>query len=173
LLSGEGINEEMRWADQTLVHGRSSLDGHQLIHQGRIDAATKLGQGLGEDKMRLRAVYLHLGDTTGVQDSKSGAQAVANLLVRGPQLVFEQCQGEQHPCRHKPTAMPGGFGKVFGKTLLNGVDQCRPGKRIGPLADRMTFRDTVRNMEAGTSSAQPMLEMTEKAHRRLPLCSGH
>src|ERR671927_1261805 len=96
--------------------------------------------------MGLRAVYLHLGDATGVHDGKIGAQAMTHLLVRGTQLVFEQLESEQHPRRYRPTATAGGFGKTLGKALFNGFDQGGPGKRIGPLADRMTFRDKVWDM---------------------------
>ena len=46
LLGRERINEQMRRTDETLFHGIRCLDGQQLLHQRRIDAAAKLGGGL-------------------------------------------------------------------------------------------------------------------------------
>jgi hypothetical protein len=50
-------------------------------------------------------------------------------------------------------------GKACRKTLLNGFDQGCPGKRIGPLTDRMGVRDKIGDLEAGAASGQPVLEV--------------
>ena len=50
LLRGEGIDQQMRRADQSLRHGGSGLNGDQRVHQVLIDAATKLDQGFRQDK---------------------------------------------------------------------------------------------------------------------------
>ena len=73
LLGGEGIDQKMSRADEPLVHGRSGLDGDQFIHQGLVNAATKAGQGWGQDKMSLAAVRLYLRDATGIHDGEIGA----------------------------------------------------------------------------------------------------
>jgi hypothetical protein len=45
------------------------------------------------------------------------------------------------------------------RNQLNGFDQGCPGKRIGPLADRMGVRDKVGDLEAEAASGQPVLKM--------------
>lgn len=70
LLGGEGIDQEMSRADEPLVHGRGGLDRDQFIHQRLVHAATKVGQSLGQDKMGLAAVRLHLCDATGIHDGE-------------------------------------------------------------------------------------------------------
>jgi hypothetical protein len=45
------------------------------------------------------------------------------------------------------------------RSQLNGSDQGYPGKRIGPLADRMGVRDTVGDPKAEAASGQPVLKM--------------
>ena len=53
LLGRERINEQMSRTDEIWFHGGSRLDGQQFIHQRRIDAAAKLNQGFGQDKVSL------------------------------------------------------------------------------------------------------------------------
>jgi hypothetical protein len=58
LFTRKGIDDEMRWADKSLFHGGSGLDGDQLIHEGCVHAAAKLAEGLGQHKVSLRGIDL-------------------------------------------------------------------------------------------------------------------
>ena len=80
-----------RWAGLTrpCFHGGRGLDGDEFIHECLVDAAPKLAEGLGEYKMRLRARGLVLPQATGVHHGKVRAQAVADILIRPAQFVFE------------------------------------------------------------------------------------
>ena len=42
LLNRKGIDQEMGWRDQALIHSRSRLDGQKLIDQGVVKATAKL-----------------------------------------------------------------------------------------------------------------------------------
>ena len=68
LFRGKGIDEEMRWADQALLHRGSGLDSQQFIHQGLVEAAAKLGQGFGQDKVLLRTIEMYFCEATGIHD---------------------------------------------------------------------------------------------------------
>jgi len=87
LCTRKGIDEEVRRADEPLLHGRRGLDGEQFVHQGVIKTMAKLGQRFGQHKMLLRAVPLDHLDATGVHDRKVGAQAVTDVFVRGVHLA--------------------------------------------------------------------------------------
>ena len=89
LLTREGIDDEMGGADKALLHRSGCLDGDQLIHERLVDTATKLAEGLGEHKVHLRARGLVLTQATGVHHGKVRAQAVADVLIRSTQFVFE------------------------------------------------------------------------------------
>ena len=71
----------MRWADQPFVHGCGRLNGEQLIHEGLVNAAAKLAEGLGQDKVGLRRIELILTEATGIHDGKVRAQAMTDILV--------------------------------------------------------------------------------------------
>ena len=73
LFRGKGIDEEMRWADQALVHRGGGLESQQLIYQGIVNTAAKLRQGFGQDKVRLRTIELHCIEATRIHDCYIGA----------------------------------------------------------------------------------------------------
>ena len=73
LFRREGIDQQMGRADKALFHGGSGLNGHQLVHQVLIEAATELGQGFGQDKMGLGAIGLALTPTASLHDCHVGA----------------------------------------------------------------------------------------------------
>ena len=52
----------MCWADASFLHRGRSLDRHQGLHELLVKAAAELGQGFGQDEMRLRTVRSNLGD---------------------------------------------------------------------------------------------------------------
>jgi hypothetical protein len=56
----------------------------------------------------------------------------------------EQLQGQQDTHGHGPSAALGCGGASVVATLLDGVDQGGPGKRLGPLTDGVALRDEVR-----------------------------
>ena len=97
LLRGEGIDEQMGRTDEALLHGGSRLDGEQLIHQRAINALAELGQRFGQDKVRLGTIGVDLTQSTGIHHRHVSAQALADVFIGGPQFVFQQFQGEQHP----------------------------------------------------------------------------
>jgi hypothetical protein len=81
-------------ADEALWHGGSRWDGYPLLQQRGLDAVAELGQGLGQDKVRLGAISLDLTEPTGIHHRHSGAQTLAEVFIGGPQCVCEQFQGE-------------------------------------------------------------------------------
>ena len=106
LFRGKGIDEEMRGADQALVHSRSGLEGQQLIHQGVVQTTAKLRQGFGQDKVLLRTIELHFVEATRIHDCHVGTQPLADGFIRSAHFVFEQLQGQQDACRDR-VAPPG------------------------------------------------------------------
>ena len=165
LLHREGVDEQMRWADEALFHGGRCLDGDQLIHQLCIETLAELGQGLGQHKVRLGAIGLHLTESTGIHHRHIGAQALTHVFIGGAQFVFEQLQGQQHTERHRgPTTLGALFGKAPGKVLLHGLHHSVPRKGIRPQADGMGLRDELGGQELRTVSDQPMLQLTQETH---------
>jgi hypothetical protein len=81
LFTRKGIDDEMRRADQSLFHGGSGLEGDQLIHEGCVNAAAKLAEGLGQHKVGLRGIDLVVSEATGVHHGKVRAEAVADILI--------------------------------------------------------------------------------------------
>ena len=167
LFTRKGIDDEMRRADQALLHGGSGLDGNELIHEGLVKAAAKLTESLRKHKVGLRGIDLILAEATGIHDSKVGAQALADILIGGTQFMLEQLQGEQDTDGNGPSTTGGFFRKSSVETLLDGADERRPGKGVSPLTDGMHDGDKIRDLQAGSGTAQPMLEITHKAHRGL------
>lgn len=94
LLRGAGIDKQRGRADEALWHGGRRLDGHQRLQQLCIDAVAELGQGRGQDKVRLGAISLDLTEPTGIPHRHIGAHTLADVFIGGPQFVFEQFQGE-------------------------------------------------------------------------------
>jgi hypothetical protein len=172
LLTRKGVDHQVRRADQTVLHGGRGLDGHQFLHQWRIQTAAKLGEDFGEHKMRLRAIHLDLPDPTGVHHRQVGPQPATDLFVGTGPLMFQQFQRQQDPCRDRWTSTHGGFGEALGERAVYGCDQRRPRKRISPLAEGVRFRDEVPDLQAWSPSGQPMLKISQDLHRRLSSRGG-
>lgn len=165
LLRREGIDQQMRWAHESLVHSGGGLDGYQLIHQGLIDAATELGQGFGQDNMGLGALDVDLAEATGVHHRHIGAQTLTDSVIRLAQLVFEQFQGQQHAGRDWRSASLGTFfGKALRKASGHCVDHGLPWKGIGPEAHGMGVRDELGGQEVGTPSSEPVVQVVHDTH---------
>ena len=81
--------------------------------------------------------------------------------------MLEQFQRQQDADREGPAATRGASGKALGNTVLNGADQRRPGKGIGPLTEGMARRHKICDVQTGSGAAQPMLEITNHMHRWL------
>ena len=92
LFRGKGIEEQMRRADQALVHSGGGLDGQQLIHQGFVNSAAKLRQRFGQDKVILRTLELNFSEVTGILDCRVGAQPLAEGFVRSAHPALEALQ---------------------------------------------------------------------------------
>jgi hypothetical protein len=115
LFRGKGIDEEMRWADQALVHRGGSLDSQQLIYQRGVHTAAKLCQGFGQDKVLLRAIELHFVEATRIHDGHVGAQPLADGFIRSAHFMFEQFQCQQDACRDRVATTMGAFGEALAK----------------------------------------------------------
>ena len=90
LFARKGIDDEMRWTDQPFVHSGGRLNGDELIHKGFVKAAPKLTERLRQHEVGLGGIDLILAEATGIHDGKVGTQALADILVGGPQLMLEQ-----------------------------------------------------------------------------------
>jgi hypothetical protein len=172
LFTRKGIDDEMRRADKALVHGGSGLDGNELIHEGLVHAAAKLAEGLGQYKVGLRRIDLVVSEATGIHDGKVGPQALADILIGGTQFMLEQLQGEQDADRNGPSTTWGFFRESFVETLLDGADQSSPGEGVSPLTDGMHDGYKISDLQAGSGTAQPMLEIMNQAHREVSSCGG-
>src|SRR5712691_2858780 len=122
--------------------------------------------------MGLRGIDLVVPEATGIHDGKVGPQAMADILIGGPQFMLEQLQGEQDAEGNGPSTTEGFFRKPLVETLLDGADQRRPGKGVSPLTDGMHDGYKISDLQAGSGTAQPMLEITHKAHRWLSCAKG-
>jgi hypothetical protein len=162
----------MGWADQALLQRGRSLHGEQRIHECLVNAAAKLTESFGEDKVPLRRIALGVSEATGVHDGKIGPQAMADSLIGGPEFMREHLQGAQDADGHGPSTTRGLWGKPCGETLLDGADERRPGKGVSPLTHGMHDGDKISHLQAGSSTAQPRLEVTNKAPRRLSCGKG-
>jgi hypothetical protein len=165
LLSGKGIDEQMRRADQPRRHGSGGLDGQQFIDQGLVEPAAKLGQRFGQHKVCLRAVEVDVFDATGIHHRQVGTQPLADGSVGGAHFVFEQLQRQQQACWNRPTTTRRAVGETPGNAFVDGLDHLSPGKRIAPWADGIGFGDDVGNPQACSATAEPMLKVAYQTHR--------
>src|SRR2546428_14173194 len=118
--------------------------------------------------MGLRGIDLIVSEATGIHDGKVGAQALADILIGGAEFMLEQLQGEQDAEGNGPSTTEGFFRKPLVETLLDGADQRRPGKGVSPPTDGMHAGYKISDLQAGSGTAQPMLEISAKAQRRRP-----
>ena len=167
LFTRKGIDDEMRRTDQALVHGGGGLDGNEGIRKGLVYAAAKLTEGLGQYKVDLGRIDLIVSEATGIHDGKVGPQSMTDRLIGGTQFMLQQLQGQQDAEGNGPSATRGFFRKPCGETLLDGADQRRPRKGIRPLPDGVALRHKVSDMQMWVGTTQPMLQIANKAHRRL------
>src|SRR5207249_8014487 len=63
-----------------------------------------------------------------------------------------------------PSATQGFFWEPCVETLLDGADQCAPGKGISPLPDGMGLRHKVGHLQGCAGTTQPILKIANKAH---------
>jgi hypothetical protein len=169
----EGINDELGGTHQPGFHRGGSLDGYEGLPALRVKAATKLPEGLGEHKVRWRARGLVRLETTRVHHRQVGPQAVADILISSAQCMFEQLQSHPYPEGKRGSSSGGAWRKACGKTVLDGGDQRGPREGIGPLAQGMRVRHTVRNWQTRARATQPMLKRANKAHRAISSGQGN
>src|SRR5512145_1079191 len=167
LCTRQGINDEMRWADQSLIHSGCSLDGDELVHERLVYTAAKLAQGGGQHKVVLRGVDTVLTQASRIHDSKVGAQLAADLVIGGAQCMLEDLEGQQDADRHRSPPPCGRFRETCSETLLNGMHQSVPREGIGPLPNGIAVRNEVRHVQGGADTTQPMLKRVHKTHLRL------
>ena len=90
LFRGKGIDQKVGRAHKALSHRGSGLESHQIIQQGLVETASKLGQGFGQNKLLLGAGELHFFDATGIHYCHVSTQSLADGFIRGAHFVFEQ-----------------------------------------------------------------------------------
>ena len=66
LLTGTGVDHQVRRADQPVRYGGCGLDRQPCFYQWRIQTAVKLGEDFREHEMLPGSIYLDLGDPTGI-----------------------------------------------------------------------------------------------------------
>jgi hypothetical protein len=159
LFRGKGIDEEMRRADQALVHGRGGLHGQQFIPQGGVNTASKLRQRFRQDKVLLRTIKVHFYKATGIHDGHVSAQPLADGFIGGAHFVFEQRQGQQEARWDRRATTLGALREAAGNASLNSCDQLGPGKRISPPTDGIGVGNDSGNLEPGAAPAEPMLQV--------------
>jgi hypothetical protein len=89
VLTGKGIDHQMRRAHQARRHGSGSLERQQFVHQGGVDPRAELGQHLGQHEMPLGALHLHLPNPARIHYRQVGAQLATDLFIGTVQLMFE------------------------------------------------------------------------------------
>jgi hypothetical protein len=72
LLTGKGIDHQVRGADHALLDGRRSLECQQFIHQGCIKATAELGKDLGQHEMPLGTIDLDLPNPARIHHCQVG-----------------------------------------------------------------------------------------------------
>jgi hypothetical protein len=163
----EGIDDERGGADQTFVHRRRRLESAQLLHEGLVNAATKLAARLGSHRVGWRGIDLRVSEAPGIPDGNVGATAMADILIGGAQFMLEPLQGEQDAYGNGTSATGGGGGEPLLTTWLDGAHHCRPGKGLSPLTEGMRRGHPVGDVQSCSRTAQPMLKTVHKAHRGL------
>jgi hypothetical protein len=98
LLTRQGVDDQVRWADQACLHRGRRLDGQPFLHQRRRETAATLGKYLGEHTMHLGAIHLDLSDPTGIHHGHVGPQPTTALFIGTGPLMFQELQRSQHPC---------------------------------------------------------------------------
>lgn len=83
----EGVDDERDWADQTFGHRRRRLESAQLLHAGLVHAAATRAARLGSPNVGLRGIDLRVSEATGIHDGNVGAQAMADILIGGAQVM--------------------------------------------------------------------------------------
>ena len=164
-LTRQGIDDERRRPDQTFLPGGSSLEGHALIPEGLGKTAATRTEGLRKHKVGVRGIDLRRAEATSIQDGKVGAHALAALLIGATQFMLEQGQRSQDADGHRPSTTRGWCRQSCGDTLRDGADERRPRQGVSLLPDGMHDGDKSSDLQAGSGTAQPMLERTHKAHR--------
>lgn len=81
LFTGKRIDDEMRRADEPLIHGGSGLDRDEFVHEGLVNAATKLTKGGGQHTGRLSGVDAILSQATSIHDGKVRAKPTTDILI--------------------------------------------------------------------------------------------
>jgi hypothetical protein len=139
-LTRKGIDDHVRRADKTVLHGTGGLDREQFLHQWRLQTAAKVGEDFREHKMLLRAIHLDLSDPAGVHHRQVGPQPATDLFVRAGQLMFQQLQRQQDPRRDGWPSTRGGFGEALGERAIKGCDPGPPRETCRPIGGGDAFR---------------------------------
>jgi hypothetical protein len=167
-----GLDDERSRPDKALLQGGSGWDSQALIQAGLVHAAAKRAAGLGPSQVGWSRLDVVVSEATGLQDSKVGPQALADILIGGTPCMFPRLPGASDADGNGPSTTRGVCRKPLVATRLAGADQSRPGQGVSPLTEGMPDGDKIGALQAGSGTAQPMLALTNQAHRRLSCCKG-
>ena len=81
LLTGKGVDHQVRRADQTVRHRGRRLDRQPFLPQWRVQTAAKVGQHFWKHNMLLGAIHLHLCDPTGLHHGQVGSPPATELFI--------------------------------------------------------------------------------------------
>ena len=92
LLTGKGVDHQVRRADQPVLHRRRRLDRQEFLHQWGVQTAAKLHQHCRAHKMLLGTSPLALSDSAGIHHRQVGPHPATDLLSGAGQRMFEEFQ---------------------------------------------------------------------------------
>ena len=127
LLTGTGVDHEVRGADQTVLHRGGRLDRQQCLHPWGVQTAAKLRQHFREHNLRLGTIHVDLADPAGRHPRQVGPHPATDRLLGAGQLMGEECPRSSHPCRDGRTSTGRGLRPPLGEPAVSGRDQCPPG----------------------------------------------
>jgi hypothetical protein len=81
LLTRKGVDHQVRWADQPVLHRGRRLDRQEFLHQWGIEMTAKVGKYFREHKMLLGAIHLDLSDPTGIHHGHVSPQPATDLFI--------------------------------------------------------------------------------------------
>jgi len=92
LLTGKGVDHQVRGADQTVLLRGGRVDREQCLHQRGIEPTAKLGEHFWQHNMLLDSIHLDLGDPAGIHHRPVGPHPATALLIGAGPLMCEEFQ---------------------------------------------------------------------------------
>ena len=92
LLTGTGVDHEVRGADPTVLPRGGRLDREPCLQPWGVQTAAKLRQHFWEHNMRLGTIPLDLSDPAGLPHRQVGPHPATDLLIGAGQRMCEEFQ---------------------------------------------------------------------------------